>query len=194
MRPYITPVLRQAGKKTFREVCDGLTDLRRRTENTDINYLLLKAARQETLYRLRRGRLGVWKRYWSAYLGKGRLDIPSRRRRRELKAVPESQRLIPDDLTSGTTLVTNIGSVMPELRSHLGIIEVIPPHTCAIGLAAGRKEPVVVTTQDGTDQVAIRHVLTVTLIADHRVVDFRHMVGFLKTVTGCCREPASLIA
>lgn len=95
------------------------------------------------------------------------------RRSRELARQARSGRLKPGDCQGGTFTVSNLG--MFGVDSFVAIIH---PPQCAI-LAVGRVAPRVVPHGD---DIAVRPMLTMTLSADHRVVDGAIAARFLQRV------------
>jgi 2-oxoglutarate dehydrogenase E2 component (dihydrolipoamide succinyltransferase) len=63
-----------------------------------------------------------------------------------------------------------------------------PPQSGVLGLHVIQDRPV---AREG--QVVIRSMMYVALTYDHRIVDGREAVGFLKHVKDCMEEPARLL-
>ncbi|HPO16905.1 MAG TPA: 2-oxo acid dehydrogenase subunit E2 [Candidatus Hydrogenedentes bacterium] len=191
----ITPVLQQVNQKSLREVCEGMQDIKRRVANTNVDLLLLEAGLGDTWERLRKGQIiTVLQRLYSNFIGSAKLSLPSREERRAYEKIPPQDRITAKDLLCATTLVSNIGSLMPELEAYFGLLEIIPPHTTAIGLAAARKKPVAVTDNQDMDRVDVREIMPASVCFDHRAMDYEHIVGFLGEVLRLCRAPEELLA
>ncbi len=94
-------------------------------------------------------------------------------RSRELAAQAQNRKLMPTDYQGGTFTVSNLG--MFGVDSFTAIIN---PPQCAI-LAVGRVARRVVPRGD---DIAIRSMMTMTLSADHRVVDGAIGARFLQRV------------
>ena len=99
---------------------------------------------------------------------------------RELADKAQNKKLIPLDYEGGTFTVSNLG--MLGVDSFTAIIN---PPQCAI-LAVGRVAPRVVTDGDG---IEIKSIMTVTLSADHRVVDGASAARFLQHVKRLLEAP-----
>lgn len=189
----ITPVLRDIGNKTLLETCLAMEQLKARALNTDIDLLLMEAGVNDTWERLYRGEIiTVFRRLYANFLGKNKIKMPSRAVRTEYAKRPASDRLVAEDLLDATTLVSNAGSVMPGLRCHGVILEIIPPQLTAMVLVGVRKMPVVETDGEGNDTIVIRDILPITLCIDHRALDLEHITGFLKEITRLCAHPEGL--
>lgn len=88
-----------------------------------------------------------------------------------------TKKLIPDDITGGTFTITNYG----VFGTLFGTPIINQPEVAILGVGAVIKRPVVVEI-DGTDSIAIKPLMYLSLAHDHRVID--GMVGgrFLKFI------------
>ncbi len=93
-------------------------------------------------------------------------------------------RLRPDDLEGGTFTITNGGVYGSMLSTPL----VNPPQSGVLGMHAIQDRPVAVK-----DQVAIRPIMYVALTYDHRVVDGREAVTFLRRIKELIENPARML-
>jgi pyruvate dehydrogenase E2 component (dihydrolipoamide acetyltransferase) len=189
----VTPVLRNVDGLSLRGVALGIEDIRRRLAGTNLDCLLLEAGLEDTWQRLRRGQfLTVLRRLYSNFIGPDRLASPTLAERRAHKRIPATERLVPADLLDATTLVSNVGSSLPNLRLRLGMLMIISPNTTAIGLGPSRPTPVAVTGPDGEARVEIRPMLPVTVCFDHRAMDFEHITGFFRELDRIAANPEAL--
>jgi pyruvate dehydrogenase E2 component (dihydrolipoamide acetyltransferase) len=85
-------------------------------------------------------------------------DLAERARGKKLK---------PDEVTQGTFTITNPGIFGEQFGTPI----INQPESAILGVGGLVKEPAVVTSSDGTDSIAIRHFLHLTLGFDHRIVD-----------------------
>lgn len=92
-------------------------------------------------------------------------------------------RIQPDDLIGGTFTISNGGIYGSLLSTPI----VNPPQSGILGLHAIQDRPVAI---DGN--VVIRPMMYVALTYDHRIVDGREAVGFLKTIKDVIEDPARL--
>jgi 2-oxoglutarate dehydrogenase E2 component (dihydrolipoamide succinyltransferase) len=96
-------------------------------------------------------------------------DLASRTRNNQLK---------PDELSGGTFTLTNTGS-----RGALFDTPVVfLPQSAILGTGVVTKRPVVVTAADGSDSIAIRHMVYLALSYDHRLIDGADASRFLVDV------------
>jgi len=89
----------------------------------------------------------------------------------------------PADLEGGTFTISNGGVYGSLLSTPI----VNPPQSGILGLHAIQDRPV---ARDG--QVVIRPMMYIAVTYDHRIVDGREAVGFLKTIKEVLEEPARL--
>jgi pyruvate dehydrogenase E2 component (dihydrolipoamide acetyltransferase) len=73
----------------------------------------------------------------------------------------------PDEVASGTFTITNPGIFGEQFGTPI----INQPESAILGVGGLFKEPAVVTAEDGTDSVAIRSFLHLTLGFDHRIID-----------------------
>jgi 2-oxoglutarate dehydrogenase E2 component (dihydrolipoamide succinyltransferase) len=77
-----------------------------------------------------------------------------------------NRKLQPDEISGGTFTITNFGA----FRNTTGTPIINQPEVAILGIGAIIKKPVVIETEQG-DVIAIRHMMTLSLSFDHRVVD-----------------------
>lgn len=77
-----------------------------------------------------------------------------------------NKELSPDDLAGGTFTLTNYGSV----GNLMGTPIINQPQVAIFGTGIIQKRPVVVEV-DGTDTIAIRHMVYLSMSYDHRIID-----------------------
>jgi pyruvate dehydrogenase E2 component (dihydrolipoamide acetyltransferase) len=103
---------------------------------------------------------------------------------KELAGRAREQKLKPNKYERGGFSVANLG--MYGIKSFTSIIN--PPQSCIIAVGAGEERAVV---RDG--KVEVSTVMTVTMSADHRVVDGGTGAKFLGTLKQFIEEPASML-
>ena len=92
-------------------------------------------------------------------------------------------RLQPGDLMGGTFTISNGGIYGSLLSTPI----VNPPQSGILGLHSIQERPVAVA-----GQVVVRPMMYLALTYDHRIVDGREAVGFLKTIKDVIEDPARL--
>jgi 2-oxoglutarate dehydrogenase E2 component (dihydrolipoamide succinyltransferase) len=93
----------------------------------------------------------------------------------ELAQKARTKRLTPDDITGGTFTITNYGI----FGTIFGTPIINQPEVAILGVGAVAKKPVVIEV-DGSDTIAIRPAMALTLSHDHRLVDGMLGGRFLK--------------
>ena len=101
----------------------------------------------------------------------------------EYAALAQDNKIVPDDLQGGTFTISNGGVYGSLLSTPI----VNPPQSGILGLHTIQDRPIAL---DG--EVVIRPMMYVALTYDHRIVDGREAVGFLKTIKEVLEEPARL--
>ena len=91
-------------------------------------------------------------------LQRGIADLGERARNKRLK---------PEDVEGSTFTVTNPG----QFGAVFGLPIINQPNAAIMGVGGITKQPMVITDQDGTDSIAIRSVVHLTLGYDHRLID-----------------------
>ena len=103
---------------------------------------------------------------------------------RELAGKAKDRRLQPDQMQGNTFTVSNLG--MFGIEAFTAIIN--PPDSCILAVGSIIEKPVV---KDG--ELAIGHMMKVTLSCDHRVVDGATGAKFLQTLKMILEEPIRLV-
>jgi pyruvate dehydrogenase E2 component (dihydrolipoamide acetyltransferase) len=85
-------------------------------------------------------------------------DLAERARAKKLK---------PDEVGSGTFTITNPGIFGEQFGTPI----INQPETAILGVGGLFKEPTVVTDENGSDSIAIRSIIHLTLGFDHRIID-----------------------
>ena len=91
-------------------------------------------------------------------LQRGISDLGERARIKKLK---------PDDVEGSTFTVTNPG----QFGAVFGLPIINQPNSAIMGVGGITKQPMVITDKDGSDSIAIRSVVHLTLGYDHRLID-----------------------
>ena len=95
----------------------------------------------------------------------------------DLATRARTKKLTPDDISNGTFSITNYG----VFGTLFGTPIINQPEVAILGVGAVQKKPVVMEI-DGTDTIAIKPIMSLTLSHDHRVVDGMLGGKFLKFI------------
>jgi len=91
-------------------------------------------------------------------LQRGITDLGERARNKKLR---------PEDVEGSTFTITNPG----QFGAVFGLPIINQPNSAIMGVGGITKQPMVITDKDGTDSIAIRSVVHLTLGYDHRLID-----------------------
>lgn len=103
----------------------------------------------------------------------------------DLTTRARENRLRPEDVTDGTFTITNLG--MHGVERFTAIIN--PPQVAILAVGAVRKQVIA----DENDQVTVRPMITLTLCADHRVVDGAVAAAFLCNLKTVLEDPQLMV-
>jgi len=95
-----------------------------------------------------------------------------------------ANKLMPDDLEGGTFTISNGGIYGSLLSTPI----VNPPQSGILGLHSIQERPIALN-----GEVVIRPMMYLALTYDHRIVDGREAVSFLKTIKDVIEDPSRLI-
>jgi 2-oxoglutarate dehydrogenase E2 component (dihydrolipoamide succinyltransferase) len=90
------------------------------------------------------------------------------------------KQLTPDDVAGGTFTITNPGGY----GTFHGTPVISQPQAAILGTYAIVKRPWVITDENGTDAIAIRSMMNLTLTYDHRLIDGALAGRFLRDLRG----------
>ena len=102
-------------------------------------------------------------------------------------------RLTKEDLLDAILSVSNIGSLYKDLKSYFGMLQIIPPQILAIGINALQEKPGVFTDFHGTQTIGIRKYLPMTIVFDHRPIDFSDVIPFIKGCDAIFKNPECIL-
>jgi pyruvate dehydrogenase E2 component (dihydrolipoamide acetyltransferase) len=106
-----------------------------------------------------------------SFLGIARsiVDLAERARAKKLK---------PDEVSGGTFTITNPGIFGEQFGTPI----INQPESAILGVGGLFKEPTVVTDESGSDAIAVRSIIRLTLGFDHRIVDGADAGRFMQEV------------
>ena len=103
---------------------------------------------------------------------------------RDLATRAREGKLAPEEFSGGSFTISNLG--MYGIREFAAVIN--PPQGAILAVGAGEQRPVV---KEG--QLAVATVMTVTLSADHRVVDGAVGAEWLQAFKGYIEQPVTML-
>ena len=104
----------------------------------------------------------------------------------DLAARARDKKILPDELAGGTFSITNGGVFGSLLSTPL----LNYPQSAILGMHTIQRRPVAEPAADGKgEQVVIRPMMYVALTYDHRLIDGREAVSFLRRVKELVEDP-----
>ncbi|MCS7476480.1 2-oxoglutarate dehydrogenase, E2 component, dihydrolipoamide succinyltransferase [Umezawaea endophytica] len=104
----------------------------------------------------------------------------------DLAARTRANKVTPDELSGGTFSLTNLGSNGALFDTPI----IQQPQVGILGVGVVKKRPVVITDENGDDNIAIRSMAYLALTYDHRLVDGADAGRFLTTIKNRLEEGA----
>ena len=96
----------------------------------------------------------------------------------DLSARARLKKLLPEEVKDGTFTLTNHGPGGSLFASPI----IFQPQAAILGTGMMQKRAVVVTDDSGNDAIAIRPMIYLSLVFDHRILDGEGADRFLKVV------------
>lgn len=98
-------------------------------------------------------------------------------------------KLAYDEYNGGTFTISNLG--MFGIENFTAIIN--PPEVGILAISSTKDEPVVITKEDGTKDIAIRPMMNIQLTVDHRLIDGLLAAQFVTEIKNLLETPISLL-
>ena len=98
-------------------------------------------------------------------------------------------KLAINEYTGGTFTISNLG--MFGIENFTAIIN--PPEVGILSISATKDEPVVMTGEDGSKEIAIRPVMNIQVSVDHRIIDGLLAAQFVTEIKTLLENPISLL-
>jgi pyruvate dehydrogenase E2 component (dihydrolipoamide acetyltransferase) len=189
----VTVVVPHVEETSIADLQAGIESLARRIDGSNLPEVLNQTASRDTLQRLMSGQAAGFTRLLSALLGLSKFTSLHGKERRRYYAVDPSARLTPEDISTGTVVVSNIGSIQGGRTGKFALLDIVAPQVFAVGISAVRESAVVVTGRSGEKTVTIRSVLPFCLVFDHRAFEFGELLPFLTHLDRLFADPSLLV-
>jgi len=118
---------------------------------------------------------------------KGLLQLSSEMNEKVQKA--RERTISVEEMRGGTFTITNIGGIGGEYATPI----INHPESAILALGEIKKKPRVVEDENGEDSIEIRHVLTLSLSFDHRIIDGADGARFTNEVKKYLENPELLL-
>ena len=189
----VTVVVPRVEETSIVDLQTGIEALARKIDGSNLREVLNRTASRDTFRRLASGQAAGFTRLLSVLLGLSKLDSLRGDERRKYYAVDPSKRLAPEDINSGTVVISNVGSIQSGGTGKFALLDIVAPQVFAVGISAVRESPVVVTGGAGEMAVAIRSILPLCLVFDHRAFEFGELLPFLRRLDQLFADPSLLL-
>jgi pyruvate dehydrogenase E2 component (dihydrolipoamide acetyltransferase) len=107
----------------------------------------------------------------------------------ELVTKARDRSIALEEMQGGTFTITNVGVIGGEYATPI----INYPEVGILALGAIKKKPRVVTDENGEDTIEPRHVMTLSLSFDHRIVDGAYAAQFTNKVKSYLENPKLLL-
>ena len=186
----MTVNLRDFQNKSLLAMTDYIADGTRRAENTNLNEVMFDVSLDNTITGLKQGKVKqTVRRLIGSKTGKHKVHTLHGAAKKAYYSIPEKDRLTKKDIEQGTVTISNLGSLYRGQSGYGTLIEIVPPQVCAFALGAVQDKPVVVTDKFGNKTIEARQILPITVVFDHRALDFGDVIPFLKKMDSIFAHP-----
>lgn len=108
---------------------------------------------------------------------------------KDLVARGKEGKLQPEEYSGGTFSISNLG--MFGIKNFTAIIN--KPESAILAVSSVRKTPVVITDENGEDQIAIRPMMNIQLSVDHRLIDGLLASQFIAYIKELLENPVKIL-
>ena len=189
----MTMNLHNCESKSLLQLADTVADVRRRMENTRFDDPLYGAAFEYVMGQLKRGAVYVAaRRLFGDIVGSCKRPPLRGQARKNYFAIPEEDRITKRDIEPGTILVTNFGSLYRGAYAPPIMLDIVPPQICALGIGGVVERPGAVAAPDGGKGIALRKYIPISILFDHRAIDYGDTVPFMRRLDEIFARPEDL--
>lgn len=187
--------MKDVGNKSLRELAAYTDDINYRLKKTNLTEALYSISIHDTMERLLGGHvLSALQRLYGSKTNPRHKVVPLRgKARRDYYSIPDTEKIVYEDLRQGTITVSNIGAASRGINGYLDMLMIIPPQICAIGLSAMQKKPIVVKDENGEEKVEVRTVMPICICFDHRALDFGEVQPFIARMEEIFKNPEIIL-
>jgi pyruvate dehydrogenase E2 component (dihydrolipoamide acetyltransferase) len=147
----------------------------------------------DTIEKLKKGKIKqAILRLFGAKTGKHKIKTLTGKAKKDYYAIPETDRLTADDIKQGTVTISNIGSITRGIPGHAALLSIIPPQIFVVCNGSAIKKPVVKQDENGNDIIVVGQEMPISLVFDHRAVDFGEVAPFVRRLEEIFRNPEEI--
>jgi len=186
----IAPLIHNVGEKSLCQIAEGLSDIKRRVKNTDVDAMQYVVAKQEIVDHLKHFNFGAIWQIFHTKIGKNKIRLSSKRIKEYLR-VPNEDKITATDIFDTSVLVSNLGSIFQHQRGGITLLDLISPQVFAVAINAIQDRPAVYTESD-EQKIGIRKILPLSLTIDHRALDGADFIPFQNHLDRIFSNPSIL--
>jgi len=186
----IAPLIHNVGEKSLCQIAEGLSDIKRRVKNTDVDAMQYVVAKQEIVDHLKHFNFGSIWQIFHTKIGKNKIRLSSKRIKEYLR-VPNEDKITATDIFDTSVLVSNLGSIFQHQRGGITLLDLISPQVFAVAINAIQDRPAVYT-ESNEQKIGIRKILPLSLTIDHRALDGADFIPFQNHLDRIFSNPSIL--
>ena len=186
----IAPLIHNVGEKSLCQIAEGLSDIKRRVKNTDVDAMQYVVAKQEIVDHLKHFNFGSIWQIFHTKIGKNKIRLSSKRIKEYLR-VPNEDKITATDIFDTSVLVSNLGSIFQHQRGGITLLDLISPQVFAVAINAIQDRPAVYT-ESNEQKIGIRKILPLSLTIDHRALDGADFIPFQNHLDHIFSNPSIL--
>lgn len=186
--------LHDIGNKNLLELTEYIADTQRKINNTDFTEVMFEVSFNDTIEKLKKGHImkAIY-RLVGAKTGKHKIKTLKGQAKKDYYAIPESDRIVADDIKQGTVTISNVGSLIRGTNGRVGVLSIIPPQVFVCCVGTIMKKPVVAQDENGNDIIVVGNELPINLCFDHRAVDFGEVAPFVRKIDEIFKNPEQML-
>jgi pyruvate dehydrogenase E2 component (dihydrolipoamide acetyltransferase) len=104
--------------------------------------------------------------------------------------MPADKKLTINDLNQGTITISNLGAAVKGTNGFVGILDIVPPQVCVVGIGAMQEKPEVYYAEDKSPKIGVRKIMPFTIAFDHRALDFGDIAPFINELESIFSSPS----
>jgi pyruvate dehydrogenase E2 component (dihydrolipoamide acetyltransferase) len=153
---------------------------------------LFSVIRNDTVNEIKKLKFSILKRIIAVKITKYPVKGLNGKGKESYCHVGKEDRLTKEDLLSATVSVFDIESLYKDLKGHFSMLQIIPPQIFAVGTSELQEKPGVYTDSRRAKAINVRNYLPMTIVFDHRPVDFSALNPFIKECDEIFKNPGRM--
>lgn len=187
----ITINLHNFESKTLIEMAEYINNINEKIKNTNSELALLDVGLHDTVKQLKKMKLlKVAGRLAGLIIGRNNAYKFSKKDKRAHSDLTADKKLNIEDLNQGTITVSNLGAAVKGTKGFVGILDIVPPQVCVVGIGAMQEKPGVYYAEDKSQQIGVRKIIPFTIAFDHRALDFSDIAPFINKLESIFSSPS----